>query len=112
MFTKKSAGVENHSWLTKSTLCDVLFDPGALAGVGSVLRQTLDRRERPSRRFAGRYLAGANRPSLLVDGARAADADPAAELRSGQAEVVAENPEERRIGITIEGFRNAVDAEI
>ena len=47
-----------------------------------------------------------------MDGARSADADAAAELGAGETEMVAEHPQERCLGIAVEGSRGAIDVKI
>ena len=42
---KKGAGVENHPGLTKSALRNVLFEPGALAGMIRIGGKAFDCRE-------------------------------------------------------------------
>jgi hypothetical protein len=47
-----------------------------------------------------------------VYGARSTKTDAAAELRSGQAKVIAEVPQQGRIWITVEGVRYAIYLEV
>ena len=56
--------------------------------------------------------AGALRLAVHVHGARAAGRDAAAELRAGQAQLVAEVPQERHRGIALEGALHAVHAQL
>jgi hypothetical protein len=46
-----------------------------------------------------------------VDGAGAAEAAPAAELGADEIEVVAEDPEQRRVGIGIDLHRAVIDGQ-
>src|SRR5579872_6055497 len=72
-------GFHDHARLTEAALRDVAGEPGALT---RMRRQALNRRVFLARCGAQRDLAGANRASVLVDRARAADADAASELRT------------------------------
>src|SRR5947209_4653864 len=56
----------------------------------------------------------ASRPPRVrvdVDGARSALGDPAAVLRPGQAELVAQHPQERHVGLDVDFSARAVDPE-
>ena len=80
MLAQERARGQDHSRLAKSTLRDVLFDPGALAGMVRIGRKTFDRGEGPTGGVSGGNLAGAQCQAVLKDGAGAADADATAEL--------------------------------
>jgi hypothetical protein len=60
---------------------------------------------------AGRHDAGADRLAVDVDRAGAALGDPAAEFRAGQAELVAQHPEQRRIRLDVDLMAASVDRE-
>ena len=85
MFAEESAGVEDHPGLAETALRDIFLDPGALAGMARVGRETFDGGERTSGRVPGRDLAGTERLAIFEDGAGAANPDAAAEFRPGHA---------------------------
>ena len=89
-------------------------DPGLLYGVGGVARgrgKTLngdDRLTDAAARFLG---AGGMGLALDPDRAGAAVIDAAAVLRAGQAELVAQDPEEGSLGVRVNGVVLAVNVQ-
>ena len=65
----------------------------------------------PALRLADAHLAGLFGFVVEKHGAGAADFDAAAELGPGQAEVVAQDPEQRCIGIDVDLMDNAIDVQ-
>src|SRR5262249_18959108 len=108
LLLEERAGRKDHPRLAVAALRDVLLDPGLLAAVRAVARQALDGGEALARRLGDRHLAGAHRAPVLEDGAGPADADAAAVLCAGEPELVAEHPEERRVGLGGHGAALAV----
>src|SRR5579872_1794552 len=74
--------------------------------------QSLDRRDLSASDGTERSNAGACRPSSDVDGAGAAHTYSAAELRALQADIVANDPEERRIGLFAHTDGASVDPKV
>src|SRR5471030_388339 len=81
---QQSAGCHQHPWLTVAALRDVYFEPGPLAGMGSVSREAFDGRELPPGGLVRRNLTGADRALSFEQSACSADAHAAAELRTSQ----------------------------
>jgi hypothetical protein len=88
----------------------LLGDPGLLQRVAAVGREPLDGGDRQSLDHRHRRDAGTNGIAVDVHGAGAAGRDPAAELGTGQLEMLAQHPQQRRVAVdpdllalTIEG---------
>jgi hypothetical protein len=96
---------------TAHRLRDISRQPGALAGMAAVGGEAFDGGEAPLIRLADGHLTGTNRFAPLVNGAGSADADSAAVFRSGQAELIAQHPEKRRVGVGIDRDPLAVDRD-
>src|SRR5437879_791954 len=97
--------------LAVAALRHVLGDPGPLHGVAPARRQPFDRGHALPGRRRDRHHAGAHRGAVEMHGAGAALGDAASELRAGEAEVVAQHPQERRVGRDVHGLAFAVDGE-
>src|SRR5262249_26011778 len=108
---KERGRLEDHPRLAVAALRHVLLEPGELAGVAAVAGEALDRRVGVVRRARDRHLAGAHALSVLEDGAGSADADSAAELRPGQQQPVAKDPEQRSVRLGVHLAPAAVDGQ-
>src|SRR5437879_2803224 len=97
--------------LAVAALRHVLGDPGPLHGVAPARRQPFDRGHALPGRRRDRHHAGAHRGAVEMHGAGAALGDAASELRAGEAEVVAQHPQERRVGRDVHGLAFAVAGE-
>ncbi len=97
--------------LAVAALRDVLLDPRRLERVEAVRGQAFDGRDLRARDLADRRHAGSHRLAIEVHGARAAEGHAAAEFGAGEIELVAEHPEERRVGRDVDLVAGAVDAE-
>src|SRR2546426_4660006 len=97
--------------LAVAALRHVLGDPGPLHGVAPAWRQPFDRGHAlPGDRRDGHH-AGSHGRAVEMHGAGPALRDAASELRAGETEVVAQHPQERRIGRHVHGLAFAVDGE-
>ena len=99
------------SGLAVPALRHLLLDPGHLQRVVAVVGETLDGRDASSLDRGDGELAGLRRVTIDMHGAGAALADAAAELGAGQPKVLAEHPEQGRIGIDIHLFALSIDPE-
>src|SRR5579859_1234559 len=88
--------------LAVAALGHVLLQPGLLHRVAQIGRQRLDGDDLGALGGLGRQDAGALRLAVHVHRAGAALGDAAAELGPGQAQLVAQHPEQRRVVLDIE----------
>jgi hypothetical protein len=89
-----------------------MVDPRALERVRPVGGEPLDRQDLAIRRSPdGRY-ARADRLTVDVDDARAAERLPAAVFRPCEAEHVAHDPQDGHLGIHVELARHSVHAQV
>src|SRR3954471_3285464 len=97
--------------LAVAALRHLLGDPGFLQWMRAIGRQALDGRH--ARPLDGSERRGARAHRLAVDmhGARAAERRTAAELRSGELDLIADYPEMRRAVLCFRGDRLAVELE-
>src|SRR6185436_10372713 len=103
---------EDHAVQAEAALPRLLLDEGALDRMGPLRRaQPLEGRDLRAADAADRGHAGADRAAADDHGAGAALAEAAAEFRPAQREVVAEDVQERRCRVDVEGMRAAVDGE-
>src|SRR6185312_5089863 len=102
----------DHSALAIAALRYLLANPCLLHGMRAPVREPLDGRDLPPAGGGERKGARAHGVAVDVHGTRAAERLPAAVLRTGEPELLAQNPEERggRIGFDAHGL--AVDAEL
>src|SRR2546422_6822284 len=97
--------------LAVAALGHVLGDPGSLHGVAPTWRQPFDRGHAlPGGRRDGHHARSYGR-AVEMHGAGPALRDATSELRAGETEVVAQHPQERRIGRDVHGLAFAVDGE-
>ena len=108
MFHQQRAGGHDHSRLAETALRDVFFQPRALAWMTSICRQAFDRGEASA--FASAAPIWHDRTALPFSGdrARAAHADAATELCSGEIEMIANDPQQRCVIIDFHRVLGAV----
>src|SRR5512134_275668 len=80
--------------------------------VQAVLGQTFDRHDLLAHGCRSRQSAGAHRLPIDVYRTSTADGDPAAILRAGQAEVIAQNPEQRHLAFDIDSVGATIHGEL
>jgi hypothetical protein len=85
--------------------------PGELDGVRALRVQSLDGRDAAVREIAQPGLAGAHRLAVHMHRAGAALGDAAAVLRAGQAEVVAQRPEQGHVGVEVKAAHLTVHGQ-
>jgi hypothetical protein len=105
---QQTARGHNHARLAKAALRHLFCEPGTLTGMGHVPRQAFDRDEAAPCSLMGRDLTRSNRFAIFKNGARAANADTATELRAGESKRIADYPDERHIGIHVENVARAI----
>ena len=89
--------------LAVAALRHVVVDPGLLHLVQrAVRREAFDRGDLLAVGGADRHGAGARRHAVDVDGAGAALGDAAAVLGAGQADMLADRPQQRRVRIDVD----------
>ena len=88
--------------LAVAALDDVELLPGGPHGVADLAAQALDRDDLAAGCALDRQLAGARRDAVDVHGAGAALGDAAAVLGADQAELVAQHPEQRGVGLGVD----------
>jgi len=94
------------------TLWNVDFQPGLLHRVITVFRQAFDRRDGLVFDDGYGQLAGANGSAVEVNGTVATLGNAAAVFGSGQLQVVAQDPKQRRGGVHIDLPLFAVDVQV
>src|SRR5256886_11221560 len=97
--------------LAVAALRHILRDPGLLDRVGAVGRQSFDRRDALAGHRGDRRHARARGPAGPGHGTRATLRGATAELRAGEAERVAQHPEQRGVGAVRDRAGLAVDGE-
>ena len=97
--------------LAEPALRNCFGEPGLLQLVRACVGQPLDRGDLAacSRRY--RRCTRSHRLSTDVDGACATQADAAAPLGSGEAQQIAQNPDERHVRLGLDTLFDAVDGE-
>ena len=102
----------DHAALAIAALRHVIVDPGLLYFMQhAVLGEALDGDDLLADRGARRERARARRHAVDVHGAGAALRDAAAVLGAGQADVLPDRPEQRRVGIDVDVVIFAIDIE-
>src|SRR5713226_4534656 len=101
----------DHAGLAIAALRNVERGPSLLNGVIAAPRQPLDGRDLPALRHHHRHDAGSRRGAVDMHGAGTAEADAAAELASGQAEMLANDPQQWGILRSVELGRHSIDGE-
>jgi hypothetical protein len=99
------------SGLTVAALRDLLGDPRELQRMLALGMQSFDGRDLPADRIADRNRARADRRAVEVNSAGAALADATPELRPGESEPLADDPQQRRVGRDIRRVGPPVDGE-
>src|SRR6267143_2603720 len=98
--------------LAIAALRHLQLDPGLLdLFAGGCGAYGLDRGDALAGRGSDRRQARAHRLAIEVDGARAAQAEAAAEFRAGHAEHIAKHPEQRSVVVDIDASSFAVDCQ-
>src|ERR1700760_3062479 len=93
----------DHAALAVAALRHVVGDPGLLHPVqGAAGRQSLDRGDLLADGIADNDAAGARRHAVDMDGASAALCDAAAVFGAGEADILPDRPEQRRIGLDVD----------
>src|SRR5437870_712655 len=92
------------SRLAIATLRNVARDPGVADRFSLAAGQSFDGRDLAVAKARYRQRAGPQRLAIEEDGAGAALGDAATEFGTGQTEIVAQDPEHRRIGQYIDGM--------
>jgi len=87
--------------LAVTALGHLVPNPRLLEGVRRIGGQSLDRRDVLARGFGRQRLAGAQRLAVDVNGAGAAKACAAAVFGAREADLVADHPQKRRIGLGV-----------
>src|ERR1051326_2035965 len=111
LFHQQRGSGHDLSRLTVAALRDVLSRPRLLQRMSSVGRESFDRDDLLRLHRVERRRARANRFAVGENRARAAQSHAAAELRAGERELVAKNPEQRRVGRRRNLARLAIDRE-
>jgi hypothetical protein len=92
-------------------LRDILGEPGLLHRVLAVGRQAFDGGDGLAGDVADLDAAGAHGFAVHMHGAGAALRDAAAEFGAGQSDLIANDPEQRRLRLDVELMRVAVDGD-
>jgi hypothetical protein len=100
------------SRLAIAALRDVDFDPGALDGMTAGGGEAFNRCDVFSGHGRNRRDAAADRGALDVHGTGAAERHAASEFSAGHVEGVAENPEQRHVGIDVDRCGFSVEDEM
>src|ERR1700757_4244573 len=112
LLVEEGSGLHDLAGLAVTALGNVDFHPCGLDGLESGGAEIFDGADfGPGRALHGGD-AGTDRLAVLVDGAGSTEGHAAAELGAGEAEDVAEVPEEGHRGFAVEGTLNAVDLEL
>src|SRR6266850_2701968 len=98
--------------LAVTALRDLFAQPRLLHRMLAVGREPLDSGDLLPCDGSDRHRAGANGLAVHMHGASAALGDAAAEFRSGQSELLPQDPEKRRIVLDIELMRGPVDVDV
>ena len=102
----------DHSGLAIAALRCIEFFPCNLDRMIAIGRNAFDRGDSLSNSRARGDAAGADRLPVDMERARAALPDAAAELRAGQAKVIANDPEQWRRWIGIDGMSPTIHVQI
>src|SRR5437660_2240318 len=97
VFDEQGSRGHHLSGLAVPALWDIFRDPGALDRMTAVAGQSFDGGDRAGADRGNRRHARPGRLAAEVHGARAALRDPAAELGSGEAQRIAQHPEQRHV---------------
>jgi hypothetical protein len=108
---KKRSRFHDHARLAEAALRHVLVNPCRLAGMLTGGRETFNRSEAFVGCRTDRYLAGANGCAVFMDCASAAYTNATSVLCSAKSEFVAQNPEQRRVGLSDDLLELAINME-
>src|SRR5881394_409875 len=112
IFGKKRCRLHDLAGLAVAALRDLLEDPGLLQGMIALGGQTFDGGDLLAERVADRGLAGANGFAVDVNRAGATQAGTASEFGTCHLQLLADDPEQRRIARRLAGHIPSVDIEI
>src|SRR5262249_8814709 len=104
-------GLHDLARLAIAALRYLLGDPGLLQGMAAVGRQPFDGGDRLAFDELDRHRAGAHRLAVDMDRAGPAGGNAAAELGAGELQVLAQDPQERRIAIQCDFLALSIDRE-
>src|SRR5437763_1630414 len=102
----------DHAGLAIAALRNVELDPSLLHGMVAAKRKSFDRGDLFVLRHDDRHDAGARGGAVDMHGAGAAQSDAAAELASGEAEMLAHHPQQRHVFGAVEFGRLPVDGKL
>src|SRR5262249_40135199 len=97
--------------LAVAALRDLEFGPGLLHRMPAFGIEPLDGRDLGAGHAGQRRYAGARRPAADMDRAGAAHPDPAAELRPGETDGIADHPQQGRVILGLDRHRAAIDVK-
>ncbi len=100
---EERGGRHDHAGLAIAALRDLMLDPRFLDPVQALFRQALDGDDLLADRRRCGQRTGTHRLAVDVHRAGAAHGDAAAVLRSGKVEVVAQDPQQRHLGLDVDG---------
>src|SRR5271167_539662 len=113
LLLQKGRHRHDHAALAITALGDVVIDPGLLHLVqGAVACESFDRGDLLADSLADRDPAGPRRDTVDMDGAGAALCNAATVFRAGEADILPDSPEQRRIRLDIDVERFSVNCEV
>jgi len=107
----EGCGLHDHAGLTIAALRHILFRPCLLARMVAVRRKTFYRCVMFVGGGRNLNLAGANCITIFMNGAGAAHSHTAAIFGSGEAQKIAQHPEQRRVRISAYHVPFSIDGE-
>ncbi len=109
LLREQRGGSHDHSALAVAALRHLVRDPRLLQRVRPISRKTFDGRDVMTRSRAQRERARSQWPAIHVHGTRAARRDSAAVLRSSEAGVLSNHPQQRRFFVGVDREMSIVD---
>jgi hypothetical protein len=108
---QKRGSFHDHARLAKPALRNIFGNPGYLAGMFANGGETFNGSEAFIGCGANRNLTGANGSAVFMDCARATDSHAATVLCSAEFQLVAQDPEQRRVGLGNDLAELAINVE-
>jgi hypothetical protein len=105
---QKRADGHDHARLAVAALRHLMIDPRLLYGIQRAAAQTFDGGDFGVRRGLHRNTTTAHRLAVEMHGAGSASADTAAELCACKVQLIANDPQERRVGLDVDVVRDAI----